>query len=237
MRIRLKQLCFLCYEVIQMIELLLMDADELKNSDLFQKAMELVGEPRRNRVEKLRKEENKRLSVAAGLLLRYAFLSVNQRNLYNEIEVTTNGKPFLPNNEYYFSLSHSGKFAICTFSDGPIGCDIEKYRDNLPRATKKIFSVDERSTFQALDESEKIAFFFQLWTSKESVTKWIGKGIAYPFESFTVMDGKQVGKSIFIMEKYLYLKFYQIENYAISLCTEAMDFPQEIKKMPLNILM
>lgn len=237
MRISSNSSAFCTVRCIKMIELLLMDADEMKNPDIFQEAMKLVGATRQNRIMKLRKQESKRLSLAAGLLLRYAFLSRGQLNLYEKIEVTAKGKPFLPNNEYFFSMSHSGKFAICAFSDSPIGCDIEKLRDNFPRVTKKILTADEDATFQTLDESEQIAFFFRLWTCKESVTKWIGKGIAYPFVNFSAMEGLQVRNSISIEGKKLYLKSFLIEDYAVSLCTEASAFPREIKRMTWNILM
>lgn len=219
-----------------MMELLIMDADELKDPEKFRTAMKLIGERRRNKVEKLLKEEKKRLSLAAGLLLRYALLSVEQLNLYTEIDVTANGKPYLPNNEYYFSLSHSGELAICGFSNDPVGCDIEKKRDKLPR-TNKILSPKEEKEFSILNEKEKKDLFFQLWTCKESVTKLIGKGIAYPFQSFSVVEKNQLMKSICIEERQLYLKsFHQIEDYAISLCAETSNITQEIRKINWNQL-
>ncbi|MDD4843402.1 MAG: 4'-phosphopantetheinyl transferase superfamily protein [Anaerotignum sp.] len=217
------------------MELLIMDADELLNPVKFQKAMELVGEERRCKAEKFLKAESKRLSLAAGLLLRYAFFSVGQPDLFEEIKIMDSGKPYLPNHEFGFSLSHSGRFAICGFSDREIGCDIEKIREKLPR-TEKIFSADEARTFCELDEDKKTAFFFRLWTCKESVTKWIGKGIAYPLKSLSVMDGEQVKQSIFMKERQLFLKTFHVENYAISLCAESAEFPEKLKKLEWNIL-
>lgn len=219
-----------------MMELLLMDADELKNPEIFNEALELVGESRRSRIHKMRKDESKRLSLAAGLLLRYAFFSVKEPSLYSKVEVTPQGKPYLPNNEYFFSLSHSGKFTLCGFSNEPMGCDIEKYREDIPPGIKKIFSSNEELTFQTLEKEKQITYFFQLWTCKESVTKWIGKGIAYPFQSFTVMDVENLRNFIMIERKKLFLKSFQIDNYAISLCAETMEFPQEIKKLEWNKL-
>ena len=144
------------------MELLIMDADELQNYEKFQKAMELVGAERRNKVEKLLKAERKRLSLAAGLLLKYAFFSADHSDLYEEIKIAEHGKPYLPRHEFYFSLSHSGRFAICGFSDNPIGCDIEKVREKLPR-TEKIFSSDEAKIFRKLEDDKKISFFFHLF--------------------------------------------------------------------------
>ena len=218
-----------------MVELLMMDGDVLKDTAKFQIAMELVGEKRRAKVEKMMKEESKRLSLCAGLLLRYAFSKVNQIALYNEIEITEKGMLYLPNHEYYFSLSHSGQFAICGFSHESIGCDIEKMRDRLPRVAK-IFSPEEEQFSYELDDENKKAFFFQLWTRKESVTKWMGTGITYPFNSFTVMDGLRNRNIIVIEGKKLCLKSFQMEDYMISLCNERGNFPQEVKKIDWNIL-
>lgn len=220
-----------------MIELLLMEADELKDPVLFERAMDLVGEARRSHVEKLRKNDSKNLSLAAGLLLRYAFFMVRNPKLYDQIQVSPGGKPFLPNQEYYFSLSHSGQYAICCFSDSPVGCDIEKIREYLPRFTKKIFTADEEATYHSLLDVEKGMFFYQLWTCKESVTKWMGKGILHPFHFFSVMDGKKVKMSIPMEEINLYLKSYFFENYALSLCSERDEFPREIKRLTSEILM
>ncbi|HBF64678.1 MAG TPA: hypothetical protein DDW34_01670, partial [Clostridium sp.] len=98
-----------------MVELLMMDGDVLKDTAKFQIAMELVGEKRKAKVEKMVKEESKRLSLSAGLLLRYAFSTMNEISLYDKIKITEKGMPYLPNHEYFFSLSHSGRFAICSF--------------------------------------------------------------------------------------------------------------------------
>lgn len=221
-----------------MVELLLMDADEFNKVELFEKAMDLVGECRRNRILKLRKQESKNLSLAAGLLLRYAFFLANEPSLYDEIVISDNGKPFLPNQEYYFSLSHSGKFAICCFSDDPVGCDIEQIRENLPRFTKKIFTAEEEATFHSLTtKSEKAVFFFNLWTCKESITKWMGKGIGYPFHIFSGMDGQNVKKTIYMEEKKLYLKSYLFEDYVVSICAETQEFPREMERLSSDILM
>ncbi|KAF5065496.1 4'-phosphopantetheinyl transferase Sfp [anaerobic digester metagenome] len=218
-----------------MVVLLMMDGDVLKDTAKFQTAMELVGEQRRAKVERMAKESSKRLSLCAGLLLRYAFLKENEIALYDEIKVTKKGMLYLPNQEYFFSLSHSGRFAICSFSHETIGCDIEKIRDKLPKVAK-IFSPEEEQFFYKLDEKDKKEFFFQLWTWKESVTKWMGKGIAYPFDSFSVMDGLRNRNIIVVEGKKLCLKSFHMEDYIISLCNERGNFPQEIKKIDWNIL-
>lgn len=218
-----------------MVELLMMDGDVLKDAAKFQIAMELVGEKRKAKVEKMVKEESKRLSLSGGLLLRYAFSTMNEISLYDKIKITEKGMPYLPNHEYFFSLSHSGRFAICSFSHEPIGCDIEKMRAKIPKVAK-IFSPEEEQIFFRLDEANKKEFFFQLWTRKESVTKWMGKGIAYPFDSFSVMDGLRNRNIIVIESKKLFLKSLQMEDYMISLCNERGNFPQEIKKINWDIL-
>ncbi len=216
-----------------MIQLMIMDADELKLSQNFNRAMVRVGEARREKANRIMDSEKKRLSLAAGLLLRHAFHTLHCADLYDEIAYTPLGKPFLPREEYYFSVSHSGKFAICGFSDQPIGCDIERKRENLPRFSK-IFSCEEGETFTSLNETEKITFFFRLWTGKESVTKWMGQGITFPFRDLSVMEGKHLKSTLQIHGKTLHLKSFSVEEYLISVCGEGADFPRKITKISWN---
>lgn len=220
-----------------MTKLLIMDGDELKNHILFDKALQLVSNTRRKRIEQLHKEESKRLSLAAGLLLRYAFLSVNKEHLLDKIQISDMGKPFLPNHDYFFSLSHSGRFAICAFSDRPIGCDIEKIREKIPKYKHKIFSTAEELVFETLTEVAQIHFFFNLWTAKESITKMIGKGITYPFHSFSIMDHEQVKKITSFEEEKFYLKSYYFENYILTFCAKTFEFPEKMEFLTCKQLM
>ena len=192
-----------------MMQLWMMDAEELEHPQKFACALKLVSEERRNKVNRILNEEKRRLSLAAGLLLKQAFYEADQEHLYYEISYTELGKPYLPGNEFYFSLSHSGKIALCGVSHQPMGCDIELKRERLPRIAN-VFSAKESSEFSLLDEAEKINFFFQLWTCKESIVKWMGKGITVPFKTLSVMEGGTPPKALLLDNKMLYLKQYFI---------------------------
>lgn len=77
------------------------------------------------------------------------------------------GKPYFPGLEgYYFSLSHSGGWAMCALSRREVGCDVERVvprRENLPR---RVFGRE-------MDWEE----FYRRWTEMEAYGKWTGEGI------------------------------------------------------------
>lgn len=85
-----------------------------------------------------------------------------------EIARSERGKPhFAGMDDRWFSLSHSGGYALCALSDaGPVGVDIEvvrPHREGLPRYA---LSAEELADFDGSWED-----FTRLWTVKESWCK------------------------------------------------------------------
>lgn len=219
--------------------LLLLDVNEFKNPSLFTAGLALVSEERRQKIQRLQREDSKRLSLGAGLLLRYAFASVGRLDLYETIQKTPSGKPYLPQHEYYFSLSHSGAYAACAFSNAPIGCDLEAFRKQLPKSLRKIFSPQEMQLFTALQEEERCDFFFRLWTGKESVSKFLGKGLTLPFHSFSVMQDDGLKNCIEWENTAIFLKSFSREGFALCLAGTSpaqLDSPQQMDVDQLLLL-
>lgn len=93
------------------------------------------------------------------------------------------GKPFFPARPgYWFSLSHSGGYALCALSDdGPVGADIELVRAHRPKLFDLALTDPERNACQG-DWGE----FCRVWTLKESWCKrediplWPPRALATP---------------------------------------------------------
>lgn len=90
------------------------------------------------------------------------------------------GKPYFQNFPVFFSLSHSGDYVFCAFSEREVGADIQ-YRKPFPneRVVRRFFTLEERKAWESCatnEEREKL--FYRLWTRKEAYGKLTGEGIA-----------------------------------------------------------
>ena len=106
-----------------------------------------------------------------------------------EIRVTHRGKPYFPDNDWHFSISHTPKHAFCVLSRTKVGLDAEELdrKINLKLA-EKILSPQEKARFDAAENKEKALLTF--WVLKEAAAKRSGEGLrGYPnHTNFTLED-------------------------------------------------
>ena len=105
------------------------------------------------------------------------------------IAIAERGKPYFPDSEWHFSISHTKGRAFCALAKNPIGIDAEELdrKVNLKLA-EKILSPMERQQFdRAADQRMALLTF---WVLKEAQGKYSGKGLAgYPNHTeFTLSD-------------------------------------------------
>ena len=113
---------------------------------------------------------HKRLQHLAGrFLLQYLFPDFP----YELIKIADTRKPFLPEEQYHFSISHCGDYAAAIVSkDRRVGVDIEIPVDKIIRVRDKFLSPDEVASFGSLDIDQ----LTMCWSAKEAVFKWDGEG-------------------------------------------------------------
>ena len=131
----------------------------------YEREMSFLCPQKRERVLKMRFEDDKKRSLAANLAARRAaadFLGTDE----DEIRITCDGsgKPLCDG--CYISFSHSGDYAVCTVSSFPIGVDIEKKRDINPKLINKICVNDAEMEYAADTQS-----LLTLWSVKEACFK------------------------------------------------------------------
>lgn len=113
---------------------------------------------------------HKRLQHLAGrFLLQYLYPDFP----YKLIQIADTRKPYLPGEQYHFSISHCGDFAAAIVSRNlRVGVDIEIPVDKIIRVRDKFLSPDEVAVFGDLDIDQ----LTMCWSAKEAVFKWFGEG-------------------------------------------------------------
>ncbi len=99
------------------------------------------------------------------------------------------GKPFLPNLEIDFNLSHSSDYALIAVVRGRrVGIDVEQIRADIEieSLARQNFSPREVSDLMALPPEQRPIGFFNCWTRKEAYIKAQGMGLSLPLDSFDV---------------------------------------------------
>lgn len=113
---------------------------------------------------------HKRLQHLAGrFLLKYLFPYFPT----HLIQIADTRKPYLPGESFHFSISHCGDYAAAIVSrTHRVGIDIELV-GNLPqRLGPKYVNQREFKTINPITNKD----FTQIWSAKEAVFKWYGKG-------------------------------------------------------------
>ncbi len=126
------------------------------------------------------------------------------------------GKPHAVGLDVYFSISHSGDYAVCAVSDKEIGIDIEKIREINPKVCKK-FSTENEAEYIASHKNG----LFEIWTLKEAYFKCIGTGLGTDIRkvSFEISE-----ENISCSEKGVECRFYGIdEEYICSVCEKSIE--------------
>ena len=135
----------------------------------------------------------KRLQHLAGrFLLQYLYPEFP----IHSIKLAASGKPIIEDNSYHFSISHTGGFAAAIVSKSkPVGIDIEQKRAAVVKVIHRFLHQDEIqqikfysntvNTHQSTQNSSieeadlfasNIESLILLWSAKEAIYKWWGKG-------------------------------------------------------------
>jgi 4'-phosphopantetheinyl transferase len=158
----------------------------------------------------VQKEDKERTLMGKMLLLDY--LEKNTCfNLYS-IRRTEYHKPYIPNSDICFNISHSGKYVIfaCTFSN-VIGIDIEEMNPNIDIDDfKTVLSEDEYIGIE--NAKEPLAPFYTLWTKKEALLKAEGKGFFDDVRAIRIKEDKIIFK-----DREYFTFSSKLDNYIFSL--------------------
>lgn len=184
--------------------------DPLQNKRL----LELVGTERRKKVIRYRMPDDRKRSLAAGLIIQKI---LNENGLSEDsLKYSENGKPLADN--LFFNVSHAGDYVVGVSSDREVGCDIEKIVDAPLGVSDRFFHLKEAEYIRSAEDKNRA--FFTLWTLKESYMKMTGRGMSLPLDSFEVVptaDGFVLGKS---SERPCFFETMEFDGYIFSVSSE-----------------
>jgi phosphopantetheinyl transferase len=117
---------------------------------------------------------HKRLQHLGGrYLLPYLFPDFPS----SSIAIADTRKPFLPDEQYHFSISHCGNYAAAIVSsEERVGIDLELFTERVHRIKHKYLHPQELAFVNNIVEEKHTELLTLLWSAKEAMFKWWGNG-------------------------------------------------------------
>jgi len=204
----------------------------LEDNSIFEKYYEIVSEERKVKVNRLRFDKDKRLSLAAEILLKKALADYGISEY--EIAYGENGKPYLAGmTDVNFNLSHSEERVMCVISEKETGCDVEKVKNTDFKVAKHFCTETEYAMMQGKEtKEEKEDIFFRLWTLKESFLKATGLGMKLSMKDFyfNIEEDEMTVYQKVNGEQYYFKEYDLKDGYKYAVCSMTPEF-SEIKKL------
>lgn len=207
------------------------------NSDFeteeYEELLRYVDKQSRDKIERFYKRSDAIRETVSNVLIRAMIIEALGMNNNNIIFYKNEyGRPFLKGiSNFHFNISHSGDWVICVIADKMIGIDIEKIEPIDFEAAEQFCTAEEKNKLLAMHGNEKLEYFYDLWTLKESYVKALGKGLSISLKSFTikVCSGGKVEFKTDSGEDHYFFKRYNIDSYyKTAVCSIADIFPEEI---------
>lgn len=149
--------------------------DDIESIDL-NKMLGEIPQQRRERMLAMRNERDRRLGLAAYLLLCEALALEHGIGAMPDFGYYEGGKPFIADRpDIFFNMSHCRAGAACVIDSRPVGVDIETIRPYKPILARRVLSDDELAAVESSVRPD--IEFIRLWTMKESYLKMTGEGI------------------------------------------------------------
>lgn len=136
------------------------------------------------------------------------------------------GKPYLPDEDIHFNLSHSnGVSALILSTNGPCSIDIEVHRKirQLPMLVQKTMTNTEQNKIQAAPS--QLNAFFDRWVLKEAFLKLSGIGLNVPLKTIcTASEVKKLRENCGVLRG-AELYFRNNQYFSLAACSYmAVDF-------------
>lgn len=169
-----------------------------------------LSKERRKSIHQFRFDQDRKNALLAGLLMRAAAMeALCKKNQELVFEKGEKGKPYLKGEEnYHFSLSHTGHCIGLAYGETPLGLDLEKIEEVREKIAERYYLPEEREYISNNPHKENA--FYEIWTRKEAFLKMTGEGLSRALDSFCVIGDPNYDSRIIEAEDHYYsLSIYQ----------------------------
>lgn len=157
-------------------------------------------------------------SLGAGAALDYCLSRHGLRERETPMRLGPWGKPEPAGGGFHFNLSHSGPWALCVWSEGPVGADVERLREPSDALLRRVCAPGEAQGVRSARD------FLWLWTAKESYAKLLGRGLSLDF------------REIELARLDVEFRRYDLGEYGATLCAAGGAFAPALETVPLDWL-
>jgi len=208
-----------------MVEVYILETDRLPDPKINPQIMDGLSVERKEKILRFRRENDRRQSLGAGLLLKECLYRKGID--IKDVTFGRNGKPEVTG--VFFNLSHSGNLAVCAISNKEGGCDVEKAGKVKGNIAKRFFSEEENRYLDRFEGDSKQEEFYRLWTMKESYLKMTGEGMSVRLDSFTFRIDDDVKLYRDNIQLPCYIKEYDISGYKLTVCAMEKEFVNNLE--------
>ena len=204
-----------------MIRTWLADVSVLKSEVKYQECYQKLPPERKEKADKLAREQGRWQSVGAGTLLE------RMRSRYD------------PTGKALYNLSHAGMYAICSMEDDErrstkLGCDIEVIKEYRRKVAAHFYTETEFHMIEnCAGEEEKKELFYRFWVLKESFMKATRLGTALSPRAFEIGFEETGARLLSRPEEFsepFFYREYETEGVGakIAVCADEDDFAPEL---------
>lgn len=140
------------------------------------------------------------------------------------------GKPYVSKTNIEFNVSHSGNWIVCGVALKKIGVDIERIEPIDFNIVKHYFTEKEEADLYNLQPESRKAYFYELWTLKESYLKAQGIGLNIALNSFSVRakHPEQIHFEGLDSRGIRFRMYNQFDHYKMAVCSADGSFPDRV---------
>lgn len=120
-----------------------------------------------------------------------------------EIEIADTRKPFLPGEQYHFSISHCANYAAAIVSNSKrVGIDVETINSKVEVIKHKFLHPEELDFIHLHNPVEQLKLLTLAWNAKEAMYKWYGLG-QVDFSEMMRLDSFKLDNTGFIEARFI----------------------------------